>query len=115
MSANSSANEGGLIIDAALLADIQRQCRERAAELARTGTLGRSVEAPGSSQSGALVVQGPPPIPATLSEAERFAAAVQEMPARIRRFFEPEDAFPPRRVESVEERAQRERLTDLGG
>ena len=73
------------------------------------------MEAPESSQRGSCMAQVPPPIPATLSEAERFAAAFQEMPAKVRRFFEPEDLFPPRRWESVEDRAQRERLTALGG
>jgi hypothetical protein len=115
LSENKHANDGGLIIDPAILSDIQRQCRERAAELARTGTLGRSMEGPGSSQSGFGMAQVPPPIPATLSEAERLAAAVQEMPARIRAFFEREDPAPARRRESVADRAERERLTDLGG
>ena len=58
----------------------------------------------------------PPPIPATLSEAERFAIAVQEMPAKVRRFFEPEDPDSLwRDRESNADRAERERLTDLGG
>jgi hypothetical protein len=54
-------------------------------------------------------------MPAPLTEAERFAAAFLEMPANVRRFFEPEDPVPPQRWESAEDRAQRERLTDLGG
>ena len=114
MSANLSESAAGLIVDPAVLADIQGQCRERAAELARTGTPGRLMEVPGLSQSGFGMAQVPPPIPARLPEAERFAVAVQEMPAKVRRFFEPEDPAPPWRVESVEDRAERERLTDLG-
>jgi hypothetical protein len=48
-------------------------------------------------------------------EAERFAAAVLEMPGNVRRFFEREDGVPPQRWESEEERAERERLTEMGG
>ena len=55
------------------------------------------------------------PVAPILSEAERFAAAVGEMPANVRRFFEPEEEAPPRRMESAEDRAERERLADLGG
>jgi hypothetical protein len=61
------------------------------------------------------VAHVPPPIPATLSEAERFAIAVQEMPTKVRRFFEREDPDSLWRVESALDRVERERLTDLGG
>jgi hypothetical protein len=88
-----SSNE--LIIDPQLLVQIRRQCWQRAAELEAAQKL--------------------PPAP-ILSEAERFATAVLEMPANVRRFFDQEDLVSPRiSWESDEERTERERLTALGG
>jgi len=109
-----SENSDELIIDPQLLAQIQRQCRRRAAELAATGALQQSPAAPGSSQSVFGVANVPPPVPATLTEAERFAAAIPGMPSRVRAFFEHNDPVPPRHWESDQDRAQRERLADLG-
>jgi hypothetical protein len=62
MSDSRHENESGLIIDRTLLAQIQAACRHREAELA----------APGAPP--AL-----PATPATLSEAERFAAALESI------------------------------------
>ena len=98
---SEKVNVGGLVIDSELLADIQRQCRQRAAELEAAGAL--------------RLARVSPPIPAALTEAERFSVAVSEMPASVRRFFEPEDPDSLwRDRESNADRAQRERLTDLG-
>ena len=47
-------------------------------------------------------------------QAQRFAAATQQMPPKVRAFFEREDPVPARDWESEAERAQRERLTELG-
>jgi hypothetical protein len=43
------------------------------------------------------------------------APQVPETPENVVKFFEPEDPVPPWRWESDQARAQRERLTDLGG
>jgi hypothetical protein len=88
-----SEKSNELIIDAELLADIQRRCRQRVAEFE--------------------AAQRVPPAP-ILSEAERFAAAVEAMPPNVGRFFE-HDAVPLHRWESDRDRAQRGQLTDLGG
>jgi hypothetical protein len=45
----------------------------------------------------------------------RFAAAVSEMPANIRRLFEPEEELPPWRIESADDRAERLRREAIGG
>ena len=42
----------------------------------------------------------PASIPVTLTEAERFAAAVPEMPPRVRAFFEREDPVPWRPLQA---------------
>jgi hypothetical protein len=113
-----SENCDELIIDPELLAEIQRQCRQRAAELEAAGSLlGLPLSAPRLLQGGFDVALSPaPPVPAALSEAERFAAAVVEMPANVRRFFEPEKAVPPWQVESDEDRADEQRLLEsMGG
>src|SRR6516225_11429193 len=47
-------------------------------------------------------VKVPPPIP----EAERFAAALETMPAGVRRFFEHQDPAPYRQPESGEDRLE---------
>ena len=109
-------SDDGLIVSAEDLARIQRQCRERAAELARTGTLGRPMEAPGSPQSGFGAASVQPPVPTTPTEAERFAAAVQGMPAKVRRFFEPEDPDSLwRDRESNADRAERQLREEIDG
>ena len=55
MTGNSSANDGGLIVDPVVLANIQRLCRERAAQ--------RSIEGLGLPQSDFGVARVPPPFP----------------------------------------------------
>jgi hypothetical protein len=55
------------------------------------------------------------PLISAEQEAERFAAAVLEMPANVRRFFEREEEATARRVESEEDRTERERRAFLGG
>jgi hypothetical protein len=99
MSDSKLENDCGLIIDPALLAQIQAACRHREAEFAAAG-------AP-------LPL---PPTPATLSEAECFAAAVATMPANVRRFFQAEDpAVSPRQSESAQDRLERETRASFGG
>jgi hypothetical protein len=89
-------NESGLIIDPAVLADIQAACRRRAAEL----------EAATSAESRLSSEQ----------EAERFAAAIAEMPANVRRFFQAEEPIvSPRQLECAQDRLEREaRATFVG-
>lgn len=93
-----------------LLADIRRQCREHAAELDAVGALEQPPAAPERPQSGFAVAEVSPPI----SEADRFAAAVLDLPPDVRRFFEHEDPAPPHRWESDQERAERDHRTNLG-
>jgi hypothetical protein len=50
-----------------------------------------------------------------MSEAERFGAAVPDMPPRIRAFFEREDPTPPQQPESTQERLEREARACFGG
>jgi hypothetical protein len=50
-----------------------------------------------------------------MSEAERFAAAVESMPPNVRRFFEHEDPAPYRQLESAQERIEREARSSFGG
>jgi len=88
-------NESGLIIDPVLLADIQAACRRRAAELEAATLANR-----GSSSQ---------------QEAERFAAAVPDMPTNVRRFFERDDPVPWRQLESAQDRLEREARTGFGG
>lgn len=101
----------GLRIDPALLADIRRQCQERRAELEAAGRLPCLTIAPGSHMSAFAALPASPPI----TEAERFAAAIENMPARIRAFFEHEDPVSPHRWESTEDREERQRRASLGG
>jgi hypothetical protein len=54
MTGNSSANDGGLIVDPVILANIQRLCR---------GAAQRPIEVLGSPQSDFGVARVPPPIP----------------------------------------------------
>jgi hypothetical protein len=95
MSASKHENESGLIIDPTVLADIQAACRRRAAEL----------EAATSTESRLNSEQ----------EAQCFAAAVVDMPANVRRFFEHEDPAPYREAESGQERLEREARASSGG
>ena len=96
MSDSRHENESGLIIDPALLANIQAACRRHAAEL----------EAATSAESRLSSEQ----------EAERFAAAVPDMPANVRRFFQAEESFvSPRQLESAQDRLEREARTGFGG
>jgi len=89
-------NESGLIIDPVLLADVQAACRRRAAELEAATLANR-----GSSSQ---------------QEAERFAAAVVDMPANVRRFFQAEDPIvSPRQLESAQDRLEREERASFGG
>ena len=89
MSDSRHENESGLIIDPALLANIQAACRRRAAEL----------EAATSAQSRLSSEQ----------EAERFAAAVPEMPPNVRRFFQAEEPIVSgRQSESAQDRLERQ-------
>jgi hypothetical protein len=83
MSDSRHENESGLIIDPALLAQIQAHCGKIAAELEATGQLQRLPVASGSTSDDFPALPAPPPI----SESERFAAAVSEMPPRVRAFF----------------------------
>jgi hypothetical protein len=92
-----------LIIDPVLLAQIQAHCGKIAAELEATGELQRLPIAPGRPQAAFGELPVPPPI----SEAEHFAAAVSEMPLKMRAFFEREESpyIPPHRRESDQARA----------
>jgi hypothetical protein len=98
MSDSRHENESGLIIEPTLLAQIRAACRHREVELAAAGA--------------------PPALPATpavLSEAERFAAALETMPLSVRRFFEHEDPVPYRQPESAQDRLEREAWASFGG
>ena len=99
-----SEKNNELIIDPKLLAEIQAACKRRAAKL----------EAAGSAAAQAVgVPTSRTPVVGPEEQARRFAAATQQMPTRVRAFFEHEDPVPPWRWESNEDRAQRERLTAL--
>jgi|SRR6516225_744889 hypothetical protein len=113
MSDSVSENESGLIIDPAVLADIQRQCRQRRAELEAAGALPPLRIAPGSPQNDFPAPHAPPPI----LEAERFAAAVSEMPPNVRAFFERDESpcIPPHQRESDQARLEREGRAGFGG
>jgi hypothetical protein len=95
MSEPRHENESGLIIDPALLANIQAACRRRAAEL----------EAATSAESRLSSEQ----------QAERFAAAVVDMPANVRRFFQHEEPVGFHQPESVENNAERRLRESFGG
>src|SRR6516162_3469173 len=104
MSEPKLENDCGLIIDPAVLADIRAQCERRRRELKAAGTLPPATIAPGASQSASSAAPASTP----MSEAERFGAAVPDMPPRIRAFFEREDPTPPQQPESTQERLERE-------
>jgi hypothetical protein len=51
-----------------------------------------------------------------MSEVERFTAAVSEMPANVRRFFQHEEPInSPQQLESAQDRLEREARAGLGG
>ena len=88
---SGSENECELIIDPVLLSQIQAHCRKIAAELEAQADTERY-------------------------SAEYFAAAVPEMPANVRRFFEAEDQeVRPLTFESVADREQRQLWESIGG
>jgi hypothetical protein len=96
MSDSKHENESGLIIDPVLLANIQAACRRRAAELGAA----TSAESRLNSEQ----------------EAERFAAAVPDMPENVRRFFQAEEPIISRRQsESAQDRLEREARARFGG
>jgi hypothetical protein len=103
-----SENCGELIISAEDLARIRAACQQRAAELA--GESQPAPEATGLSQSA----NGKLPDVGNLTDAERFAAAVEMMPPNVRRFFEHEDPAPYRQAESGQERLEREARASFG-
>jgi hypothetical protein len=111
MSDSRYENESGLIIDPALLANIQVGVVLRSWRL--PGQLQRLPIAPGSPQNDFPTLPVPPPI----SEAEHFAAAVSEMPPKVRAFFEREESpyIPPHRRESDSAREEREGRASFGG
>ena len=108
MNDSKPGNDCGLIIDPTVLADIQAKCRQRAAELEAAGLLQQS---PGSPQSllGAAVCL------ALITEAERFATAVETMPANVWRFFQHEEPVALHQPESVENKAERRLRESFGG
>jgi hypothetical protein len=108
-----SDDNGGLVIDPAVLADIQAQCRARRAELEAARTLAPATIAPGSTQSAFEALPASPP----MSESERFALALETMPPRIRAFFEREESpyIPPHPRESDQDRLERQERASFGG
>jgi hypothetical protein len=51
-----------------------------------------------------------------VTEAERFAVAVSEMPTNVRAFFERDESIvSSRQLESNEERAERQKRESFGG
>jgi hypothetical protein len=104
-------NKCGLLIEQEELFRIREACRQRRAELEASGTLPPATIAPGTSQSASSAA----PASLPMSEAERFAAAVLEMPARIRAFFEHEDPAPYRQPESRQDRLEVEARASFGG
>jgi len=115
MSEPKHENESGLIIDPAVLADIRAQCQRRRAELEAAGELPAATIAPESLQSAFSLAKAPLPIAAHESEAARFAAAVSDMPANVRRFFQAEEPAPYRQLESAQDRLEREARSSFGG
>ena len=107
-------NDCGLIIDPAVLADIRAQCQRRRAELEAAGTLPPATIALGSREGAFAALPAPRP---PTQEAERFAAAVAEMPPKVRAFFEREESpyIPPHRRESDQDRVEREERASFGG
>ena len=112
MSEPKLENDCGLIIDPAVLADIRAQCQRRRAELEATGELGHMPIAPGTSEGAFAALPASPP----MSEAERFAAAIADMPANVQQFFLCEEpAVSTRQRESIQERSERQLRSSFGG
>jgi hypothetical protein len=112
MSDSRLENESGLIIDPALLVDIRVQCGQRRHELEAAGTLPPITIAPRSPQGASSSTKASPPI----AEAERFAAAVSEMPANVRRFFQYEEPIVSlQQLETAQDRAERQMREGFGG
>jgi hypothetical protein len=109
----------GLLIDPKELARIQAACRERRAQLEATGMLpplrlapGCLPIAPGASEGAFAALPASLPV----GEAERFAAAVAEMPPKVRAFFEYEEpVVSSRQLESDQDRLERQARTSFGG
>jgi len=80
-------NECGLIIDPQELIRIREACEQRRRELEAAGALPPLRIAPEWTENASRAVPASPP----MSEAERFAAAVLDMPPNVRRFFEHEE------------------------
>ncbi len=107
-----SENCSELIISPEGLARIRAACQRRAAELEAARAPQRPPDAPGSSPN----LNGKSVNLAGLTVAERFAAAVPDMPANVRRFFQADDPFlPPRQLESAQDRLEREQRASFGG
>jgi hypothetical protein len=112
MSDSRLENDCGLIIDPALLMDIRAQCERRRRELEAAGTLPPSPIAPGSLQGVSSSTKASPPI----AEAERFAEAVETMPAPVRRFFQADEPIVSRgQLESIEDGTERRLRAGFGG
>jgi hypothetical protein len=104
-----SENCGELIISAEDLARIRAACQQRVAEFVAAGASQNSPIAPGPAQSACEALPVLPSIPFTLTEAERFVAAVSETPANVRRFFQAEEpVVSPQQLESAQDRLERE-------
>ena len=106
-----------LIINAEDLARIRAQCQRREAELQATGVPQRSPSTPESLHKALPASSAVLPLANAQQEAERFAAAVDEMPAHVRAFFEREESpyIPPPRRESDQARLEREGRASFGG
>ena len=113
MNEHKPENDCGLIVEPAVLAGIRTQCQRRRAELEAAGALPPLSIAPGRPQAAFEEL----PAPALISESERFAVAVSEMPPKVRAFFEREESpyIPPHRRESDQAREEREERTSFGG
>jgi hypothetical protein len=110
-----SGNSSELIISPEELVRIQEACRQRAAKLAATGASQNSPIAPGPAQSACEALPVSQSIPATLTVAERFAAALETMPANVQRFFQHEEPAAFHQPESVENKAERRLRESFGG
>jgi hypothetical protein len=111
MSEPKLENVSGLIISSEELTRIREACQRRRAELEAAGALPPLGIAPGSPQGASSSTKASPPIP----EAERFAAAVPDMPANVRRFFQHEEPAAFHQPESVENNAERRLRESFGG
>jgi hypothetical protein len=85
--------------------------RSRSSKLAAAFSRGAAPDASVLSQS----VNGKFPNVDNLTEAERFAAAVADVPETVAKFFEAEDPVRSWRRESDQARIEREGLASFGG